>query len=333
LPGPQLSLTTPIEEQLVLRTVEGAVDLLAGELGKLASVTILRSHTSSVRIRISGELQDLYDCPLYSSAAIPLPGDPGGKTFLEPLHASAANGVLAALNQPVVFRAQRRSLAEAVTKEFGWRNDPGGWNVNLTESTSGWVAEVGPLYWTKRFGRLERLPWSTNPVVAEVVVRLAKIRPGHRVLDPFCGSGTLLLAARRQAGDIDLRGSDHTAASVELARRNLAEVSARLTTADAEQIRQADRSIDRVVANLPFGKRVGSHQDNLRLYPEALAEIGRVLTDDGRSVLLTEDKRLLRDAVAQTPGLKIVRERVLRFNGATPTVFVLTPNRSRRRSK
>jgi predicted RNA methylase len=332
LPGPELSLTTPIEEHLVLRTVEGAVDLLVSEIHTLASVTILRSLTSAVSIRICGNLQDLYNCPLYSSAAIPLYGDPGDKRFLDPLHASAANGVLAALNQPVVFRAQ--SLAEQVAKEFGWRNDPSGWNVNLTESesTSGWVAEVGPLYWTKRFGRLERLPWSTNPVVAEVVVRLAKIRPGHRVLDPFCGSGTLLLAARRQATDIEILGSDHNATSVEVARRNLAGVPSQLSTAAAEEIQQSDRSIDRVVANLPFGKRVGSHQDNLRLYPEALAEIARVLTDDGRSVLLTEDKRLLRDAVAKTRGLKIVRERVLRFNGATPTAFVLAPNRSRRRS-
>jgi SAM-dependent methyltransferase len=314
---------------LVLRTVEGAVDLLAGELHQLASVTILRSLTTSVSIRISGDLQDLYNCPLYSSAAIPLPGDPGETSFLAPLRASAAKGVLAALNQPVTFRAPA-SLAAAITQVFGWRNDAGGWNVNLTDSTSGWMAEVGPLFWTKRFGRLERLPWSTNPVVAEVVVRLAKIRPGHRVLDPFCGSGTLLLAARRQAADIELLGSDHVAASVEVARRNLAGTEVRLSTAPAEELQLSDRSVDRVVANLPFGKRVGSHRDNLRLYPQALAEIARVLTDDGRSVLLTEDKRLLRDAVARTRGLKIVRERVLRFNGATPTAFVLAPNRSRR---
>jgi 23S rRNA G2445 N2-methylase RlmL len=66
-------------------------------------------------------------------------------------------------------------------------------------SDAGRLAELGPLHWTQRFGRLERLPWSTNPVVAEVVVRLAKIRPHHRVLDPFCGTGTLLLAAQRNA--------------------------------------------------------------------------------------------------------------------------------------
>jgi tRNA (guanine6-N2)-methyltransferase len=324
-----LNLTTSIHDQLVLRTVEGAVDLLYGELRRLDGITNLGELDSSVSCRIDGTLQAIYNCPLYSIAAIPLPGNPTDKGFLEPLRASAARGVLAAMHGPLVFRAAARSLVPKITSELGWRNDPGGWNVNITDTKEGWVAEIGPLYWTQRFGRLERLPWSTNPVVAEVVVRLAKIREKHRVLDPFCGSGTLLLAARRQATNVELLGSDH--ASVEIARRNLANC-VQLSTQKAEQIQQSDRSIDRVVANLPFGKRVGSHQDNVRLYPAALAEIARVLTDDGRAVLLTEDKRLLRDAVAHTKGLKLAKERVLRFNGATPTAFVILRTAARRRT-
>jgi tRNA (guanine6-N2)-methyltransferase len=323
-----LNLTTSIHDQLVLRTVEGAVDLLYGELRRLDGITSLGELASSVNCRIDGTPQALHDCPLYSIAAVPLAGNPTDKGFLEPLRASTARGVLAAMHGPLVFRAAR-GLVPRIKSELGWQNDPGGWNVNITDTKEGWVAEIGPLYWTQRFGRLERLPWSTNPVVAEVVVRLAKIREKHRVLDPFCGSGTLLLAARRQAADVELLGSDH--ASVEIARRNLANCG-HLTTQKAEQIQQPDRSIDRVVANLPFGKRVGSHQDNVRLYPAALAEIARVLTDDGRAVLLTEDKRLLRDAVAHTKGLKIAKERVLRFNGATPTAFVIVRTAARRRT-
>jgi tRNA (guanine6-N2)-methyltransferase len=314
---------TLVKDQLVLRTVDGAADLLAGELGRLSQVTILSTRTASVSCRIDGELQDLYNCTLYSTAAIPLPGSPSDKGFLDPLHASTRTGVLA--NLPRTFRVHGDSgLAVAVTRELGWTNDPGNWSVNLTDAGAGWVAEIGPLYWTRRFGSLERLPWSTNPVVAEVVVRLAKIRPGHRVLDPFCGTGTLLIAAHRRAQATELIGSDKR--SIRLARRNLAAraLSASLTIAEAEAIQQPDRSIDRVIANLPFGKRVGSHRDNLRLYPAAIAEIARVLTDDGRAVLLTEDKRLFKDAVARTHGLKIVRERILRFNGATPTAFVVT---------
>jgi len=323
---------TTIKDQLTLCTVDGAADLLAGELGKLPQVTVLTTLTASVTCRIDGELQDLYDCPLYSTAAIPLAGSPPDKGFLDPLHTSTKEGVLATIPAPLTFRiGAGREFAAIIARELGWTNEPANWTVNLTETGTGWVAEIGPLYWTRRFGRLERLPWSTNPVVAEVVVRLAKIRPEHRVLDPFCGSGTLLLAAHRQARPNALIGSDHR--SVEIARRNFAarNLSAELSTGRAEEIQQAGRSIDRVIANLPFGKRVGSHHDNLRLYPAAIAEIARVLTPDGRAVLLTEDKRLLKDAVARTRGLKIVRERLLRFSGATPTAFVLMRPVARRR--
>ncbi|TDD62157.1 methyltransferase domain-containing protein [Kribbella antibiotica] len=301
--------------QLNLRCVEGAVDLLAAELGQF----VIRSNRSSVDCCVS-DLQEIAGCRLYSSAAIPLPGSPGDETFLEPLQHL----------EPVAFRVGadsatvRRELVSAVER-MGWRNDPRDWAINLTESPAGWVAEVGELHWVRRFGRLERLPWATSPVVAEVLVRLAKIRAGQVVLDPFCGSGTVLVAARAQQVDVRVVGADQSAGSIELARRNLGDGCLRVGF--AEELKHADGSVDRVVANLPFGKRVGSHQDNLRLYPAAVGEIARVLTKDGRAVLMTEDKRLLRTAVAGTQGLKIVKERLLRFNGATPTVFVLMPTR------
>jgi tRNA (guanine6-N2)-methyltransferase len=95
-------------------------------------------------------------------------------------------------------------------------------------------------------------------------------------------------------------------------------------SAAAEALPLTARSVDRVVANLPFGKQVGSHRDNQRLYPAVLAELDRVLTADGRAVLLTEDKRLLEASVQRRRGLKVVRQRLLKYNGATPTAYVLT---------
>jgi tRNA (guanine6-N2)-methyltransferase len=88
--------------------------------------------------------------------------------------------------------------------------------------------------------------------------------------------------------------------------------------------------VDRIVSNLPFGKQVGTHRLNRSLYPNALAEIDRVLAVDGRAVLLTEDKRLLHQAIDRQPGLKLIRRRLLKYNGATPTAYILTrPRRSR----
>lgn len=238
--------------EFVLRTIDGATDLLLEELRAMRSVrSIQELSAETVACTVEGPLDELLTCGLYFSA--------------------------------------------------------------------------GSLTWMRRFGRLERLPWSTNPVVAEVLVRLAKIRPGHRVVDPFCGTGTILLAVRRRAPEARIAGTDRDPHALRIASRNGVQALAR-ATAGALPFKEA--SVDRVVTNLPFGKQVGSHHDNCVLYPEVLAELDRVLTADGRAVLLTEDKRLLEATVQRQPGLKVVRRRLLRYNGATPTIYELTRSRA-----
>jgi tRNA (guanine6-N2)-methyltransferase len=316
------SVMSCVTDQLVLRTVDGAADLLVEELRAMSSIhSIRQSSADRVECAVDGPLDELVACALYSTVA------------LRDLEKSLQFGVLSTLAPPIKFRVgdsdpeRRRELIAATERELGWVNRPGDWDVNLTQSSGEWIAEFGPLSWTRRFGRLERLPWSTNLIVAEVLVRLAKIRPGHRVLDPFCGTGTVLLAVRRRTPNTRVIGTDHDPRALEIAGRN----ALPLAHAKAEALPLAAGSVDRVVANLPFGKQVGSHELNRALYPAVLAEIDRVLAVDGRAVLLTEDKRLLRNAIGLNGALKIVRERLLKYNGATPTAYVLTRPRSRPR--
>ncbi|MGZ0148937.1 TRM11 family SAM-dependent methyltransferase [Kribbella sp. WER1] len=246
-----------ITDHLVLRTIDGAADLLVEELRALPSVRSVRQTSACVVVcTLDGPLDELAACPVYSTAELREPD-----------------------------RSRQLGLP-------------------------------GALAWSRRFGRHERLPWSTNLIVAEVLVRLAKLRPGQLVLDPFCGTGTILRAARRHEPAVRLIGLDHQP----LAGRNVVQ-------GKAEALPLADGCVDRVVANLPFGKLVGTHRDNSRLYPAALSELDRVLTPDGRVVLLTEDKRLLRETVQASP-FKVVRERLLKYNGATPTAYVLTRTRA-----
>ena len=300
-----------VTDQLVLRTVDGAADLLIEELRAMSSIhSIRQTSAGTVECTIDGPLDELVACTLYSTVAV------------RDVEKSLQFGVLSTLDPPIRFRVGasdpewRRERIAATERELRWVNRPGDWDVNLTQSS----AEFGPLSWTRRFGPLERLPWSTNLIVAEVLVRLAKIRPGHRVLDPFCGTGTILLAVRRRTPNARVIGTDHDPRALEIAGRT----SLRLAHAKAEALPLAAGSVDRVVTNLPFGKQVGSHELNRTLYPAVLAEIDRVLAVDGRAVLLTEDKRLLHNAIQPVPALKVVRERLLKYNGATPTAYVLT---------
>lgn len=277
-----------------------------------------------------------------ASVGIVLDKDPAVPD-LSAILASVENGVLSALDPdlPLRFRVelpsteQRRAVIGAIQDRTGWINDPGDWQLNLTRRSGYWIAEVGYLHYSRRFDRLRRQPWSTNPVLAAVLVRLAKIKSGQTVHDPFCGTGTLLIAAHRVGDSIRLTGTDHDHRTLMLARDNLHDhhVQAILTETNAIPFPYPDGTIDRVISNLPFGKQVGSHADNLDLYPNVIKELARALRPTGRAVLLTEDKRLLVDAVTKTPGIKIIRERLLRYNGASPTAYIITRTRTPQRSR
>ncbi|MDQ3823521.1 MAG: methyltransferase domain-containing protein, partial [Actinomycetota bacterium] len=146
----------------------------------------------------------------------------------------------------------------------------------------------------------------------------------------FCGAGTILVEALRAAAPGLVIGSDTNESAVRLARKNVEAAAAaagapavRLFVADAGSRRVPAGSVDRVLANLPFGKRVGSHTKNVALYPRFAGTLAKVLKPDGLAVLLTEEKRLLRGAVERTRGLTLADEHVVEIGGLTPTAFVV----------
>jgi SAM-dependent methyltransferase len=333
-----LDLDRPVRDTLVLDTVRGAVDHLAQELRELVpeQARIVRRGPDHVVVEYAGPLRLLAAARLYSRCAVALGTLPDDGRWAR-LDESLRTGVLGTLPAPVRYRVaplgdHRWPVRDLLRDRYGWVNDPSGWDVNVEYRHDTPRAEIGPLYLTRRFGELARLPASTTPVIAALLCRLAKIGPDDAVLDPMCGAGTLLVTAAETAGTRSLVGADLDFRAVRAARDNLARRGLRATAvhADAARLPLPDASIDRVVANLPFGKRVGSHRGNATLYPGLLRELTRVLTRQGRAALLTEDKTLLRQSVQRTPHLHVVRELLLETGGAHPSAFVLTRTRGRR---
>lgn len=329
-------------DRLVLTTVVGATGLLAEDIRAAGFTHVTNTSEDSVVCRFDGDIAALRGITTYRTAGIVLDDASSAVPNLSAVRASIEHGVLAMLDLdlPLRFRVgdvgvqDRRAVIKAILMETDWVNAPGDWHINLTRRRGCWVAEVGHLHYSRQRVLLRRQPWSTNPVVAAVLVRLAKINNGQTVHDPFCGTGTLLIAAHRAGSAVRLTGTDHDRQTLEMARANLTDcsVSASLVHADAIPFPHADRSVHRIVSNLPFGKQVGSHVANTRLYPALIDEVGRALHPAGRAVLLTEDKRLLVDTVNRMRGLKIIRERVLRYGGATPTAYTICRTRMTRKS-
>jgi 23S rRNA G2445 N2-methylase RlmL len=175
--------------------------------------------------------------------------------------------------------------------------------------------------------KLEHRPASLRPTVAAAMVRLAGIRPGHVVLDPMCGAGTLLAeylgAARAVRGEHQpALGGDLDFGAARAAALNLRRVGpARILRWDARRLPLADASVDRVLSNPPFGKQLETPQAIGPLYQAMIPEYDRVLRPGGWAVLLTSEARLLNDA-ARASGWKSVRQVKLRVLGQPAVVSV-----------
>jgi tRNA (guanine6-N2)-methyltransferase len=350
--GPQLDWDRQITDRLVLRSLRGAVDYLVEELREhsagapgVAHLEVVRRHPERVTIELTGPLSVLRPLRFYSEAAVDLgelvDGDVTNGPVAARLDRSLDVGALSALGGAAVrFRVGdlgevRWAVRDQLTQTWGWLNSPRSWQVNLDLVDGRLAATLGDLHLTRRHGQLERLPASTTPVLAATLVRLAKIPDGATVLDPFCGAGTNLVLAHVMTTPGVLLAGDHSGDAVRRTRQNAVHrrVPLHVVRADATRTPFEAGSVHRVIANLPFGKRVGSHGSNQALYPRFLRELDRVLAGDGRAVLLTEDKRLLVESVQRTRGLRVIKEVTFASGGAHPTAYVVVRSRGQARRR
>ncbi|MGB0061967.1 TRM11 family SAM-dependent methyltransferase, partial [Candidatus Binatus sp.] len=144
---------------------------------------------------------------------------------------------------------------------------------------------------------------------------LSEPREDDVVLDPFCGAGTILIERAHLGRYAVLLGSDRDAAALAAARVN---VGARykpiqLENWDAGALPLGDASVNKIVTNLPWGIRYGSHGENRKLYPLWFKEFARVLKRGGAMVLLTSEWRLMRELerTRKIAPSKIIRVSVL----------------------
>jgi tRNA (guanine10-N2)-dimethyltransferase len=128
-------------------------------------------------------------------------------------------------------------------------------------------------------------PGVMMPRMARTLANIAGVQSGDSVLDPFCGTGGILIEAEL-LGALAI-GSDFDPLMVQGSRQNIGQAS--LMRADATRLPLRDHSIDSVVTDLPYGQSVcikkADTMDNL--YADALDEINRVLKRGRRAVVVT----------------------------------------------
>ncbi len=115
-------------------------------------------------------------------------------------------------------------------------------------------------------------------------IEIARLRPGERVLDVGCGTGTLALAAAEAVGRTgSIAGIDPSPEMIARARQKAARsgVDAKLEVGVVESLPHADQTFDVVLSSLMF-----HHLPDAELRRAGLAQILRVLAPGGRLVLI-----------------------------------------------
>lgn len=132
-----------------------------------------------------------------------------------------------------------------------------------------------------------------RPTIAAALACVAAPQPGELVIDPMCGTGTILIETLARNGQATYLGGDIDGEAVAIGTRRSAGKGVQLQEWDARELPLVDRSVDCILCNLPFGKQYSSAEANAALYPALMKSWLTKLKPGGRMVLLTSDSQNL----------------------------------------
>jgi tRNA (guanine6-N2)-methyltransferase len=169
----------------------------------------------------------------------------------------------------------------------------------------------------------EHLPASLRPSAAAAMGWLSRPTADDVVLDPLCGTGTLLIERGLLAPVERELGGDLQREAVALARRNAkaAGVDIDINVWDACALPLDASSVTRIITNLPFGKQIGSKEENEQLYTKLSEEFNRILAPGGLVVSLTSEDRLW-DRILLEHGWRVMKKVVFVVLGQPASIFV-----------
>lgn len=316
-----------------VEVLSGLADLAGAEVERLGGRVVSEADTA-LRVDWAGDLRTLLSLRLAVAVYVierfdvPRPKALLGDQALRRLTKLALQAQAVGGHRSLRLRAAGRDtavmqrLASALSDTTGLPldQDEGELVVRVvpaTEADGGWeaLARLSPRPLSARRWRAANLPGALNATIAAAMVDLADVRAGQGVLNLMCGSGTLLIEA---GGGV---GVDVDADALALARRNDPALS--LVQADARGLPFPDASFDRLLADLPYGHRMGSHQENEALYAAVLAEAARVARPGAVMAVITHELRRFESVLAGSAPWRVEHERRVFQKGHHPHIWVL----------
>lgn len=175
----------------------------------------------------------------------------------------------------------------------------------------------------RRAYRTDTHPGALRPPVAAALALLADPRPGERLLDPFCGSGTLAIEAARRCPELRVQASDASPERLDGARDNARRAGVRIDfrRAHAQELALAPDSLDLVVTNPPWEQKVELERTTSEA--DWLSALARALRPDGRAVILSAAPESV-ERLIHPAGYAVACSFQLSLFGSFPTALGFT---------
>jgi len=202
----------------------------------------------------------------------------------------------------------RRDLTRWLTKEMearGYRfsadeSAPEVWMICIDESYYFGIPLSKAREAEGRDSRIAERHGSLPPPVAAALAFAGMPSDTDVILDPVCGSGTLLAEAKAYAPQAVRLGRDLDPEAIKTARANLGAENLDLAVGDSRLLDLNRQDITLVLANLPFGVQFGDRGTNPGLYRDIINNCLRFASPEKwRAALLTSDVESLRQALSE----------------------------------
>ena len=306
---------------------EGFLDILMEELRELGFSPARENGTAAV---ITDRIDRVYEANCMTEALLPVAQD----VPLDADEIARRVGQLPGERYRIELRGytrDRRKLIAALAQALPGQNNPSAYDTELRVDCRLDKADLYLKLWNAAD---HRYPWrqrtvsaSIHPATASCLARYTKQfekRERPRVLDPFCGCGSLLFARENLGPCRALVGVDRSGAAVESARANARAGKSRASFVTKDALRfEAREGFDLILSNLPFGNRVGNHEDNTRLYDRFVRRLPELLSPGGTAVLYTMEYKLLKTCLDRAKGLALVERKRTEAGGLLPWIFVV----------